>query len=241
MKNFILLVIFFLQRKYKSMERRWVEMKNIKKNIIITLTLLTLCSSLGYAYLHYFKTNNKQGDINVGSKLVVYNTHSDEDCPSGLKVSDVGLLINDQLAKAGVNSSFIKCNSKIDYKNAYKVSRDTIASNVKGYSNAVLLDIHRDISGSPESNPKKVMLVISQNNPNYQKNKDFADLLLKEIEKAKLVEVDTCLHNRSSIFYLNQDLSSKSVLIEVGNNKSSDDDIMDCINAIAAALKNVMA
>lgn len=240
-------------------------MKNIRKNIIIALTLLILCSSSSYAYLHYMQANKKQGDINadinkqvnnnenlsankiikqtarISSDIVIYNTHFDEDYPSGLKVSDVGSLINDQLVKGGVNSSFVESNSKMDYKNAYKVSRNTITSNVEGYSNAVLLDVHRDISGSPESNPSKIMLVISKNNPDYEKNKEFADLLLREIEKTKLVEVDAYLHDRSPTFHLNQDLSGKSVLINVGNDKSSDDDIKECINAIAAALKNITA
>ena len=42
----------------------------------------------------------------------------------------------------------------------------------------------------------------------------------------------------NGISYFNQDLSNNSVLIEIGNNMSSDSDIEDCVNALVSALKN---
>lgn len=37
----------------------------------------------------------------------------------------------------------------------------------------------------------------------------------------------------------NQDLSTEAVLIEIGNNKSSRQDVENCINALSEALKNL--
>ncbi|WMJ79133.1 stage II sporulation protein P [Clostridium sp. MB40-C1] len=39
--------------------------------------------------------------------------------------------------------------------------------------------------------------------------------------------------------YFNQDLSNHSLLIEIGNDKSSDDDIEKCTNALVSALKAI--
>lgn len=41
------------------------------------------------------------------------------------------------------------------------------------------------------------------------------------------------------ILYYNQDLSNKSVLVEIGNDWPNDKDIEDCVNALVSALKNI--
>lgn len=171
------------------------------------------------------------------SDIVIYNSHSDELYPSGLCVADVASKINDILVSDGLNSKFIK-NVDIDYTNAYKKTRDIITSKVKNYNNTVLLDIHRDTSGDVQRDTKTILFVLAQSNPHYDANKKFADQLKQEIQKFSDVKVN-CFMYKSGVKYFNQDLSNKSLLIEVGNNKSSDEDVKECINALTTAIKNV--
>lgn len=68
------------------------------------------------------------------TEIVIYNSHAHEDYPSGMKVTDVGSIINDKLIKEGLKSSFIQCNPPEEYVKSYEVTRDLIIENVEDYS-----------------------------------------------------------------------------------------------------------
>lgn len=183
-------------------------MRNTYKSIIIVAVVFTL----GILAWHNFsdsgvKSNAKNTDdksnvtLNNSNKLseektiekssrniVIYNTHADEEYVSGKKVTDAAALINDRLNKEGLNSKFIKCNPPKKYAKAYEASREIITNNVKDYVNAVLLDIHRDISENPKSDTKKILITLAKKSPHYESNKKFAENLLKEINKSKSVK-----------------------------------------------------
>lgn len=170
------------------------------------------------------------------SDIVIYNSHPSEDYPSGVKVTDVGKLINDKLIKEGLKSNFIMCKDATEYGKSYKNTRNIITKNVKGYSNTILLDIHRDTTENPESTPRKLQFVLAKNNPHYEANKKFVDTLLENIKNSNKVEATISIYE-NGLSYFNQDLSNNSVIIEIGNNKSSDNDIEECVNALVSALK----
>ncbi|WP_051541718.1 stage II sporulation protein P [Clostridium lundense] len=170
--------------------------------------------------------------------IVIYNTHADEEYDFGKKITDISALISHRLNNEGLNSSFIKCDPPKEYMKAYEVSRDAITKNIKKYEDIILLDIHRDISGDHKLNPKRMLIVLTKKNPCYESNKKFAESLLKEINKSNSVKCEILLRNEGILYY-NQDLSNNAVLIELGNNKSSNSDIEECMNALISALKNV--
>ncbi len=247
-------------------------MKNTRKNIVIAISILTLCTTFGYTYSELRDKQNTGTRINTlmknpsdnvdnlttlpnkretvktiedtkslapfSSDIVIYNTHSYEAYPSGINVTDVASSINDKLVSEGLNSKFIKCVQPPVYDKAYQTTRDIITSKVKEYKNTVLLDIHRDASDESESNTKKIMLVVAKENLHYDENNRFANELLQEILKSSNVEASIFYFNKGINFF-NQDLSNRSVLIELGNDKSSDNDIEECMNALVAALKNI--
>ncbi|MBU3128751.1 M56 family metallopeptidase [Clostridium tagluense] len=176
--------------------------------------------------------------VAFSSNIVIYNSHPDEDYPSGIKVTDVGVLINDKFLKEGLKSSFIKCNAPIEYKESFKTTRDLIIKNVKEYSNTILLDIHRDITESTNSDTRKILFVLAKSSPHYESNKKFVDRSLENIKNSKVVKSEILLYN-FGISYFNQDLSGNAALIEIGNNRSSDSDIETCVNALVSAIKNI--
>lgn len=171
------------------------------------------------------------------SDIVIYNSHPAEDYPSGMKVTDVGALINDKLIKEGLRSSFIKCKAPTEYTKSYETTRHLITQNVKEYSDTILLDIHRDITENTKSDTRKILFVLAKSNPHYEANKKFVDRLLENTKNSSQVKSDILFYN-TGIAYFNQDLSNNSTLINIGNNMSSDSDIEDCVNALVSALKN---
>lgn len=173
----------------------------------------------------------------LSSDVVIYNSHAEEDYPSGIKVTDVGALINDKLIKEGMESKFIRCDPPTEYVKAYQTTRDLITKNVEGYSDAILLDIHRDITGNTKADTRKILFILAENNPHYEENKKFVYNLLNNIKKSEKVKSDILLY-KNGISYFNQDLSNNSVVINIGNDMSSDSDIEECINALVSALRN---
>ncbi|MBU3190126.1 stage II sporulation protein P [Clostridium bowmanii] len=175
--------------------------------------------------------------VPFSSDIVIYNSHADEGYPSGMKVTDVGALLNDKLVKEGFNSHFIKIDPSTEYNKSYQTSRDLIIKNVKSYSNTILLDIHREITEKDKSNARKILFVLTEKSPHYKTNKKLVDSLMANIKTTNGIESDIYLYT-FGISYYNQDLSNNSALIEVGNDKSSDSDIQASINALVSALKS---
>ncbi|RII32979.1 peptidase M56 [Clostridium chromiireducens] len=170
------------------------------------------------------------------SDIVIYNSHADEDYPSGINVTDVGALINTKLVNEGLKSNFIKCTVPEKYADSYQNSRNLITADVKNYSSTILLDIHRDTSDDPKSNTRKILFAITKNNPYYEESKKFAECLSQNINNSNQVKTELVSYNRGQLCF-NQDLSKNSVLIDIGNNMSNDSDIETCVNALVSALK----
>ena len=170
------------------------------------------------------------------SDIVIYNSHPDEDYSSGMKITDVGALINDKLVKEGFNSRFIRIDQNTDYNKSYQISRNLIIKNVNSFSNTILLDIHRDITEKDKSDTRKILFILTEKNPRYESNKRFVDSLIGNIKNSNGVETHIYTYQYGISFY-NEDLSNKASVIEIGNNMSSDSDIEACINELVSALK----
>jgi bla regulator protein BlaR1 len=189
-------------------------------------------------------SDNTNSLVPISSDIVIYNSHPNEDYPSGKKVTDVGALINDKLVNEGLKSSFLKCNIPIEnYSQSYDITDKLVTETVKDYSNSMLLDIHRDeVTKDTKFHTRKIVLTLAKSNPHYEANKKFVDQLLTNIQNSKEVEKhvesEISTYTRGKLFF-NQDLSNNSVLIELGNSASSDRDIQDCVNAIVLAVKNI--
>ncbi|APM37975.1 stage II sporulation protein P [Clostridium kluyveri] len=235
-------------------------MKNIYKSAVVVVAFLTL-TAVGYTYSKYCNkltvnkaitsntvpTNTKTSSnsytensiVPFSSDIVIYNSHPEETYPSGKNVTDVGASINDELTKVGLNSSFIKVTAPKEYTKSYENTRNIITKNVKNYANTTLLDVSRDTVDSGTSDTKKIKLILTQASPRYEENKKFANQLLEQLKKANGVTAEIVEFNIDTLSYLNEDLSNNTVLIEIGNDNSSDSDIQQGVNVLAASLKNI--
>ncbi|WP_195266846.1 stage II sporulation protein P [Clostridium sp. 1001275B_160808_H3] len=251
-------------------------MKKIYKTIIISIILLTICTTLGYVYSYIRKEssisklskldnlettksideNNDASNATLldtikdvtsdnlstpfSSDIVIYNSHPDENYESGIKVTDLGALINHELNTEGLNSSFISSQSNIEYISSYKISNESITENVPGYENTILLDIHRSSSDSFESDSKMITFVLAKDNPHFEENNKFAEQLVNEILKSDKVKASIYYYDITTEYLRrNQELSNNSVLVEIGTDKSNDNFIQECVDVLVGSLKNI--
>ncbi|MBU6135284.1 MULTISPECIES: stage II sporulation protein P [Clostridium] len=184
--------------------------------------------------------DNSNSTIPLSSDIVIYNSHPDEEYEFGVKVTDLGALINHKLNTEGLNSSFISSRSNIEYLNSYKISNESITQNASGYENAILLDIHRSNSGSFESNPEMITFVLAKDNQHFEENNKFAEQLINEILKSDKVKASIYYYDVTSEYLkLNQELSNNSLQVEIGTDKSDDNYIQECVDVLVSSLKNI--
>lgn len=207
--------------------------KVVKQNIISITSNENLSSDI-----KALKVNHANSTSPFSSDIVVYNSHPDENyrSMSNVKVTDVGALINDKLVKNGLNSRFINCAPPKDYFKSYQNSREAITRNVKNYRNAVLLDVHRDSGNKVGSNT--ITFVLTRKSPYYEKNLRFVNCIADYIKHSSKIKTIIYYYDYGVLYY-NQDLSNKSVLVEIGNELSNDNDIENCVNTFVSALKGI--
>lgn len=174
------------------------------------------------------------------SDIVIYNSHPNEGYEFGIKVTDLGSLINYRLNSEGLKSSFISSNTNIDYLNSYKISNESITKNMSIYENKILLDVHISNSDSFESDSEMITFVLGKDNPHFEENNKFTEQLVNEISKSNKVKTSIYYYDTTSEYLKrNQELSTNSVLVEIGTDKSDDNYIQECVDVIVRSLKNI--
>jgi len=184
--------------------------------------------------------------------IALYHTHSDESYVVGDGtesvngkggIYDVGQVLKARLEKLGINVIYNENNHNPHDVNAYSRSRKTALSLLKQQPDAII-DVHRDAVPAEQYNAKvdgkdvtKVKLVIGNQNPNMKTNLEFAKRI-----KAVMDQKQPGLSN--GIFVgkgdFNQDLSPRSVLIEVGSHTNQKTDAKEGVALFADTLPTVL-
>lgn len=164
-------------------------------------------------------------------KMAIYHSHSDESyVPSdgteskaggGGGIYQVGAAMADALRAQGVEVNQSQANHNPHDDNAYNRSRRTAMGLISQFKPDAIFDIHRDAAPSEAyaaniggQDVTKLQLVVGKYNPQMKANEDFA-LRLKANSDQKYPGLV------KGIFYAkggdyNQDLSPRSLLLEVG-------------------------
>ncbi len=181
----------------------------------------------------------------------IYCTHSDESyVPSDGKKSisgrggiyQVGEALRDALKSQGVNAVFDKTSHNPHDVNAYARSRRT-ASKLLQQGCVGLVDLHRDAvpaevytANVNSQKVTRVKLVVGKQNPHMSSNLEFA-------KKIKAYMDEKCPGLSAGIFMgrgcYNQDLSPRSILVEVGTHTNSKEDARRGIEMFAQVIPDV--
>ncbi len=161
--------------------------------------------------------------------LAVYNTHSAESyvptdgsdsIPGGGGIFKVGDVFTAKLQELGVDVAYDKTPHEPHDANAYKRSRRT-AIQLLSRGPAAIIDIHRDGVPDPDFYTAKISnrdatqirLVVGRQNQNMQANLDFAKRIKAQADQIHPGLIKGIFMARGNY---NQDLSPRSILIEVG-------------------------
>lgn len=192
-------------------------------------------------------------DILVG----VYHTHNAEsyagdggkDRVSGGNngdVVEVGQLLIDTLSKNGIkaiHSSKVNDNVYIEsYDHSYQTARNMLEENP---TIRLLIDLHRD--GIPTQVGKstvamgdqslaKIMIVIGQKNPNWEKNNEIANQIINIAEEKYPGLFYPKIRYASEARY-NQHLTDGALLLEIGSQLNTKEEAKAVVKPLAEVLK----
>ena len=193
--------------------------------------------------------NLKQTLNKLAPRVLIYHSHTTEayrtsdpsssktnfDTNEARNVCAVGDVIKEELEKKyGISVIHDKMIHNTRYDTSYKKSGVTLDKYLKAYGGFdIIIDLHRDgfvASNTRVSKTKidgedvaKVMFVVTDKNPHYQKQKELIDSIMKISNKLypDLMEDRAITFNHYGINFYNQNRSDNAMLIEVGSNNNT--------------------
>lgn len=206
------------------------------------------------------KTVSKKDKANKGKpKVLIYHTHATESyLPSSegnyhrIKeentVRDAGNILTETLEEEGIGVVHDKTlHDNPSYNNSYARSFDTVKALMKKYpSITCIIDLHRDATPAEVSGPvKKVKgkntavysYVISNTTETYGANNSF----LNKLNKTAMRDFDGFTGDKlNRPYWYNQELSTKAVLIEMGNNRNNIREVRNCARIFGRILAQTL-
>lgn len=207
--------------------------------------------------LSYYQDNNTEKAetlmanyiINERPLIYIYNSHQQEAYKNGKTVLDASIVLKTELNKYNVDVlveerdiiEFMRTNN-MSYNYSYYASKFYVEDILKENNVDLLIDLHRDAVDKDvatakigDKNYAKILFVIGAEHANYKKNYDLANTL-NNLIKAKYPDITRGVvlksgANVNGIY--NQDLSERSILLEVGSHNSTFDEVNNTIILIA--------
>lgn len=203
------------------------------------------------------KTDNPRIYIYNSHQLENYNNKNLEIYNITPNVMMASYLLKEKLNKLEIPTiveesniiEFMKINNLL-HKDSYKASRFYIIDAINKYKNLdLLIDLHRDdltkeastitIKGKKYA---KVLFVVGLENPGYQKNLSLANKINNLINKKypSLSRGVLIKKGKGIDGIYNQDLSPKMILLELGGQHNTIDEILNTIEVMSHILKEIV-
>lgn len=196
-------------------------------------------------------------DVSSSPQVYIYNTHQTESysmktlepyniTPSVMMAS---YLMKEHFQKEGIETIVEETNISdymkeqgYQYAESYIASRTFVESILKKYPDLkLIIDLHRDAIPHDsstitigEKNYAKVLFIVGMNNPNYQANLSLAqsisDLINQSYPKLSRGIMSKSGSNVNGLY--NQDLNGNMILLELGANENTIDEVQNTVEAI---------
>lgn len=202
----------------------------IKSSIILSIIIFLVfyTTSVAYSENNNLKNSSSVSNSIEDANIIFYASHPESIVGTGEKITNFMNLLQQSFNKNGIKSFVLDNDNKI-FIESYKCSRNTIIKDVKDYQNKILLDLH-GYSNKVTNLKYDITIHIGKSNNNYKQNLLLGEALIKEINKYDS-SISCNLFVDEGARY-NQDLSSRSLLIEVGNKQTSSDRLDKIISVI---------
>jgi len=193
--------------------------------------------------------NTHQGETYNNKNLEAYNITPSVMMASYLLKEKLNNLNIPTVAEEGNILEFIRINNW-QHQDSYKASRFFIIDAFNKYSNLdLIIDIHRDALTKSAStitidgkNYAKVLFVVGLDHDNYQANLDLSNKLSTLINSSysnlSRGVIEKSGEGVDGIY--NQDLSQKMVLIEIGGQENTIDEVLNTVDALSLVIKNYL-
>jgi len=199
--------------------------------------------------LIYMETEKETINIVERPSVYIYNSHQTESYSDyNTTVLDAAFIMQSEFDKYNVDVSieegditdFLLTNN-MDYNYSYVASRYFIENNIYNNNYDLIIDLHRDAISHDASiiniNDRicsKILFVVGKNHDNYQENLNLANRLNDLInQKYPNLSRGVILKSGPNVNGLyNQDLSNKMILLELGGNNNSTEEIKNTISLI---------
>lgn len=263
-KYLFIVIIAYLTLKfsifilYTTKLFRYVFISNKIASISNVISQKTFNEPLNLLKIDNYKTiktlNNSKYFENIHKvKIYIYNSHPKEAYFENNKtVYDMDYIFKDALSKYNVDviveegdiNNFLIINN-LDYGYSYIASRTYIEENILNNDYDLIIDLHRDATNHDDTyininglNCVKVLFVVGALNPNYEVNYNLALELSNLInEKYPNMSRGVLLKQGANVNGLyNQDLSPKMILLELGGNNNTEEEVINTINLLSEVI-----
>lgn len=211
---------------------------------------------------NYYYVNNDVGSMDSFFQPVldsqplvyIYNSHDTEEYADGYTVYEASFYLKSKLHELGINSiveenrtSDIRNSNRWSYDLSYKASRINLEK-VKSENSSIqiFIDLHRDsVSKSYTSvsigdkDYARVLFVVGQEHNNYLDNLFFTqaidDVIVRYYPNLSKGILQKSGYGVNGIY--NQDIGYNVILMEVGGNENTSDEVFNTLDVMANVIK----
>ncbi len=179
-------------------------------------------------------------------KVYIYSTHPNEKYIDNT-ISYASLILQEKLNSLQVET-IVEERSVVDYlednnlefDDSYKATREFLSDKLKTYDFDLIIDLHRDAVNNTtvKINNKEYAKIMFVQNVNYKDNITLANKL-NDILNEKYSGITRGIYNKY-VDNFNQDLNNNVLLIELGGNTNTFEQVNNSIDALAYSIKELL-
>lgn len=179
-------------------------------------------------------------------RVYIYSTHPNEKYIDNT-ISYASLILQEKLNSLQVET-IVEERSVIDYlednnlefDDSYKATREFLSDKLKTYDFDLIIDLHRDAVNNTtvKINNKEYAKIMFVQNVNYKDNITLANKL-NDILNEKYPGITRGIYNKY-VDNFNQDLNNNVLLIELGGNTNTFEQVNNSIDALAYSIKELL-
>ena len=179
-------------------------------------------------------------------RVYIYSTHPNEKYIDNT-ISYASLILQEKLNSLQVETiveersvvEYLEDNN-LEFDDSYKATREFLSDKLKTYDFDLIIDLHRDAVNNTtvKINNKEYAKIMFVQNVNYKDNITLANKL-NDILNEKYSGITRGIYNKY-VDNFNQDLNNNVLLIELGGNTNTFNQVNNSIDALAYSIKELL-
>lgn len=179
-------------------------------------------------------------------RVYIYSTHPNEKYIDNT-ISYASLILQEKLNSLQVETiveersvvEYLEDNN-LEFDDSYKATREFLSDKLKTYDFDLIIDLHRDAVNNTtvKINNKEYAKIMFVQNVNYKDNITLANKL-NDILNEKYLGITRGIYNKY-VDNFNQDLNNNVLLIELGGNTNTFEQVNNSIDALAYSIKELL-